>query len=207
MRFSWIIIMVLVVGCSISSNQSQKVVRASFKFNEPPYLSPLLIRELQTSIADFPDHAQVVALDVAECQDSNRFFGEVKVRVEKDGESPIVYGEHEIEGTNQNEYFSYQWLGATSKGIHVLLTKDSGGGTMVDTGIMLVEFAEDAAYSHTNGKLERNRGRILIRRVGEFPLGDRYSGVVRMIGDELHISKDAGSHANLVKEDVVIEVR
>ena len=192
MRFSKLFPLLLIAGCSMNRCLPLKRVdpESTHYLNKSPFISPLLIRELQTWISDYPDHAQVVALDVAECQGSNRFSGEIQVVPGKNGKSPTIFVEEAIGSADRKDYFSYEWLGKSSSGIHVLITKDSGGGTMVETGIMLVEFVHEKAYSLENKKWKRNRHRTLIRRVGEYSLGDRYLGHARLEGEKLVIPKD-----------------
>jgi hypothetical protein len=180
----------------IADQESPKV----YFLNKQPYLSPRIIKELSTLISDAPNHAQVVSLDVLECQNSNRFHGPITI---SKGDAPKIVSTDYDNGA----YFSYIFIGKTRSGNHILLTRSSGGGTLVETEIMIVEFITDHAYKLSSNTLTRSRQRLTIKRTWGFSLGDRYLGNVFFDGNELHISKDKNSYSNLISEDIVIKIR
>ena len=83
----------VVAGCSHRAVQKHDVVPNEdfpFSFGHAPFISPRIIQDLSAWISDHGD--QIVAINVLESQDSNRYFGNVQVR-KVEGQPPFVFNE------------------------------------------------------------------------------------------------------------------
>ena len=155
---------------SISLNPRRGVIgslenfRYSFTRNE--LVNPLIIRDLYGWHSDIKD--QIVAIDIDGANRSNRYFSD-RITVRGDGRTPIVCAECD------EQIFSYQYLGRSVSGIHLLRVADSGGGSGVFGAIVFVTVSLDIAVELSpNGTARTNR--IVIKKIGSLPLGDRYDG-------------------------------
>ena len=151
----------------------------------PPYLHPAIIHDLATWPSDTGD--QVVAINLTDAQHSNRYFGEVQTETH-DGVSTLV------SYLPDEGQFSYQYVGRTDDNVHVLRIDEASGGSATFVSLMFVTFARDhgLAGEPEAGRLTLNRPRLLIRKLGELPLGDRYDGQLKVEGNRLFIGKDTG---------------
>ena len=87
-------------------------------------------------------------------------------------------------------WFSYKRVGTLRNGVHVLETWENGGGSGVFTSVLFVTFAIDDDLGVTSrNELERRR-RLLMKRVGEVGIGDRYLGTVTVRDDTVEVSAD-----------------
>jgi hypothetical protein len=93
-------------------------------------------------------------------------------------------------------YFMYRHLGHTSNGIHVVQTASSGGGSGVFMHVLFLRFEEDHAYQEGV-----QRKRLLLRRVGDLSLGDRYDGDLLLEDSRLLIGASRD-----VKEPMTVEL-
>lgn len=155
-------------------------------FDHPPYLNPRIIQDLSTWISDSED--QVVAINVLAAQHSNQFFADVQTR-QITNASPYVYFQDES-GTE----FGYQFIGKTSSDIYVLETVSVSGGSGDFRNLMLVKFVSDRGMScdWKRGELKPGPKRLLIKKVGEIALGDRWDGKLTIRGDSICVGKDHG---------------
>jgi len=181
-------LLALLTGCSAPTPRADEPCG----FSKPPYVHPKIIEDLSTWLSDCGD--QVVAINLTDSQDSNRYYGDVKTN-EYPGEAPFVYVR---DGT---ETFGYEHVGTTDSGIHVLLTVSRGGGTGVFVNLMLVRFEHDDGVDADweEGVIRRGRPRLLIRKLGEIGRGDRWSGTRRVRGDEVLVGKDEGMFAGTTR--------
>jgi hypothetical protein len=85
----------------------------------------------------------VLSVDVAAATGTNRFFGEVTASAK--GASTKTEG-----GT-----FSYEWIGRAKNGQHVLVTRESGDGTLVSTSLVIVELESDDGVNEAGKKYLR----------------------------------------------------
>ena len=153
---------------------------------------PLAVQELASGVADpLPGP---IAIDVEGTYDSNRYFGEY---AEKEGRVLI---ELKTDGTSQG-WFGYEYLGRLANGFHVLRTFDNGGGTGVFQNLLLIKCAVDYEYG---GEGER-RNRLVMTRMGEILLGDRYSGRTKLQSDRNVIT--IGADNRYFDQDRVIRIR
>jgi hypothetical protein len=156
-----------------------------YSFERSPYINPKVVQDLTTSLSDHGDH--VVAINLLDSQKSNRYHGDVKVRKIK-GKQPFVYFQEN--GTQ----FGYQHVGTTTSGIHVLLTSESGDGSGTFESLLLLTIEDDKGLSiNLDEKSTRqDRPRLLLMKLGSTCLGDRWSGDLKVKGNELFIGKDKG---------------
>jgi uncharacterized protein len=180
-------------------------------FTAAPFISPRIINELSTWLSDHGD--QIVAINLTDAQDSNRYFGDVDTK--RDGAG--TYVSFRTPGDTPGEpdaEFGYTHVGRTASGIDVLRTRESGGGSGVFEDLLLVKLER----SETGGELKSTAGktetftfkkpRLLIRKLGAIGLGDRWNGNIKITGDQIAIGKDRGplsdvepSKARLIKID------
>lgn len=160
-----------------------------YSFDHPPYVHPKIIQDLSTWISDIGD--QVVAINLLDSQKSNRYFGDILVR-EVSGDSPFIYVKEEK--FHETSIFGYQYIGTTKSGVYVLRTSSSGGGSGVDESLMFLTVRRDKGLSVDWDKLSirPERERIVLQKLGEIVLGDRWNGKLRIEGNKIFIGKDQG---------------
>lgn len=170
---------VALAGCATQRGQT----RVPYDFSKPPYVHPRIVEDLTTWLSDSGD--QVVAINLLDAQDSNRYSGDVLTR-ETGRASPFVHVR------NGKEIFGYEYVGTTRAGVSVLRTSYSGGGTGVFECLLLVRFDTDVGFGcdWRDRVVRPGRERILIRKLGEIPLGDRWSGRLQVRGDEIVVGRD-----------------
>ncbi|MCK6460529.1 MAG: hypothetical protein L6Q95_11625 [Planctomycetes bacterium] len=159
-----------------------------WSFSAPPYVHPRIIEDLSTWLSDGGD--QVVAINLLDAQGSNRYHGDILTR-EGPGGASFVYTR------DGRAMFGYEHVGTTTSGVHVLLTSDCGGGTGVFVDLMLVRIETDRGFAvdWEGGAIRPARRRLLIRKLGEIPLGDRWSGRLEVRGNDILVGRDEGFFA------------
>jgi uncharacterized protein len=168
---------------------------ADHSFTKAPFISPMIVDDLSGSVSDEGD--QIIAINLTDSVDSNRYSCEVKVQ-KSANESPFVYCETPGEEGERPESFGYQFVGRTTSGIDVLQTRESGGGTGVFENLLLVRVDVDAGGSALepaggrNQTLTFKKKRLVIKKLGEIGLGDRWSGRLKVAGNEISIGNDTG---------------
>lgn len=174
----WIIIS-FSSGSSLASEET-------FHFDHPPYIHPAIIKDLSTWLSDTGD--QVVAINLTDSQDSNRYSESIQVRPIT-GENPYIYF---IEG--RGESFGYQYVGQTKDGAHILYISDSGGGSGVFKNLMFVMIEPDKGivFNEEEQTITSTKERLIIKKLGAVSLGDRWAGTLTINGNELVIGKDEG---------------
>lgn len=146
-----------------------------FSFFSPEFINPKIIEDLEGWISDGGDQEwisdggdQVVAINIMGSNSSNKYHGEVSVKKTKN--YPIICCN---EG---GAYFSYQYIGCSFNGIHMIRTWSWGGGSGVFGRIIFLIITLDRSIdSNSSGKII-TRDRVVIKKVGNLPLGDRYDG-------------------------------
>lgn len=160
-----------------------------YSFRWVPFINPRIIQDLSCWISDKGD--QVVAINLTDSQDSNRYDADTQVR-EIEGQNPYVF----VSTTNNDETseFGYQYIGRTTSGINVLLTSDSEDGSGVFKKLLLVTFEHDQGISYDWDKKVTNtkKKRVLIRKAGEIFLGDRWAGELSVTGNSILVGQDTG---------------
>ncbi|GEM_PF-3396592 len=149
-----------------------------YSFVHKEYIHPKIINDLIGWISDIGQ--QIVSINLADSNNSNRYFGEIQIR-DFEGRKFVEW----IEGI---ESFSYEYLGTSESGVHVLHTVDCGGGSGLFHHLVFVVLEQDDGLQYEDEpKLIK---RPLIRMIGRIGLGDRYSGKVRFDRGVLRVSKD-----------------
>ena len=161
---------------------------ARYSFTHPPFVHPRIIEDLSTWISDSGD--QVVAINLLDAQGSNRYFGDIHTYGSC---HPFVYSAREDGGR-----FGYRYVGMTASGVHVLHVSDSGGGSSVFNWLTLLAIQRDLGvdcceWDGRAATVHANRPRLLLEKLGEITLGDRWSGALRISGNALIVGEDKGN--------------
>lgn len=178
--------------------------KSELSFCQPPFVHPRIIQDLLAWESDGGD--QVVAINLTDSQGSNRYYGEIKVQPSEAAQKhpQVSTTVRSGQGSEQQEdTIVYQYVGTTSSGVHVLTTWQWGSGTMVSRRLLLVTIEEDPGIDQSpaaqgggignrNGALRFNRPRLLIRKLGELVLGDRWEGALRVEGNKILVGHDEG---------------
>ena len=163
------------------------IVEYAYSFVRAPFIHPKIIQDLSTWLSDRGD--QVVAINLSDSQASNRYFGDVGVN-HTAGQCPFVYTEE------KSQRFGYQYIGMIESGVHVLYTSDWGGGSGVFKQLILLtlefDYGIDCCDWDVQTAIRADRKRLLIKKLGEIGLGDRWSGQLSASGNELRIGRDEG---------------
>lgn len=163
-------------------DQTLECAQKYFVMNGRP-INPMIIKDFGSWISDSGD--QVVEINLLDSQTSNKYFCS-HYEAQKQGK----YFSVEVFPASKEEYsFRYHIEGMTSNGIFVLQTSQwGGGGTMVDNRLLFVRILKGVGFGDVeNDKLSLNHKRILIEKLGEFPLGDRVYATVKIEGNTLFI--------------------
>lgn len=182
--------------------QAERRVHATYSLKQAPFVHPKIIGDLTGMLSDTGN--QVVAINLLDSQDSNRYYGEIFVTPKTD---PLVPSWPWVSTKNREpsedvkrgdspgqEYHAYRYLGSTLSDLEVLHTQYSGGGSGVFNRLMFVKIESDygAEYallrnidSGSNAAEPDFRHREVLRIVGKIPLGDRWRGTVEVIGDDV----------------------
>jgi uncharacterized protein len=168
----------------------------SYSFTRAPFINPKLINDLSTELSDRGD--QVLAINLTDSETSNRYACDVKV-AKTGNRYPYVYAQDSVEGGDARPAeFGYRYVGRTTSGIDVLFISESGGGSGVFEGLMLVQISEEIggpAIEPASGLAQTmtfKRKQIVIKKLGEIGLGDRWDGILEVKGNEISIGKDTG---------------
>jgi hypothetical protein len=155
-----------------------------YSFVREDYIHPLIVRELLGGISD-PGET-VVAVDLAQANRSNRFWGEFSVR----GQDRRLWVEWR---NNQREFFTYSYIATSPSGVYMVECHDCVGGSGVFVWISLLAFDCDRSLHEENSGDLHTRERILLKTLGSIGLGDRYAGEIKY-GDDglLVIGPDEG---------------
>lgn len=180
-------------------------------FEKSPFVHPKIIEDLSTWASDSGE--QVVAVNLDESENTNRYFGDIQVNGTV---RPFVFYENPDECKESGcpmgaPSFGYRVIGRTPTGVYVLFTEWSGGGSGRFRRILLVSLEKERGltnYSRGTAMLQLDRERRLIKRLGEIALGDRYEGEIVLKGNRLEIGQDEYSHsAGLFPKPVSIEIK
>ena len=193
----WIAVPIVVALAYAASNGvAAEAGIAVYSFTAAPFIPPKVVADLSTWLSDGGD--QVVAVNLTDSVDSNRYSGAIKTSGNAQG-NPFVFSESECEEVAKESCanlgppsFGYRLVGRADNGVYVLFTEESGGGTGRFRNLMFVVLEKDKAldYDEKNGVLRLSRERWLIRKLGEVALGDRYDGKVAVSGNRVLIAAD-----------------
>ena len=175
---------------------------ATYSFRTAPFIHPKIVGDLVGSLADAGD--QVVAINLLDSQDSNRYYGEIFVTPQTDPLVPSWPWLYALDGEpyaaappgsiRGQELFAYRYVGSTPSGLDVLHYTYSGGGSGLFSSVVFVRIESDvgvdygrpAGVHHAQGPVGPEiRRRELIRMVGRIPLGDRWQGTIEVVGNDV----------------------
>lgn len=166
-----------------SSSAEMTTVRAQqaeaddrFTFRAEP-ISPRVVEDLLSWLSDGPS-GPVAAIELDLAFHSNRYSGENVAAPEGwfrvDTPDPA---------SGVTDWIAYKRLGRLANGVHVLLTKQGGGGTGVFMSLLLVTFDIGDAYGEDGAK----HPRLVMTRHVEIPVGDRFEGPITVAPHEIRI--------------------
>jgi hypothetical protein len=156
----------------ISLNPRRGVIKSlpfnGYSFVEDRWINPLIIDDLSGWLSDVGD--QVVAIDINGANRSNRYFYD-ELLIDKEVAPPRVTVHHKTES------FSYQYVGCSFTGVHILQTWAYGSGSGVFCNLVFVTLTNDISVNFEPSSIERTE-RLIIKKIASIPLGDRYDGRV-----------------------------
>ena len=141
---------------------------AKYSFVNSEFINPRILEDLIGWLSDTGN--QIVSINVADSNRSNRYFGNITYQQTENGFPRVT--------SSYNEgWFSYQYVGRSFSGIHIVQTWSNGGGSGIFCNIVLVTLSLDSALEYGKERNEKNT-RFVIKLVGSLPLGDRYEGSI-----------------------------
>ena len=189
-------------GEHLEPAERQRRFHAAYSFRKAPFVHPKIVNDLIGNLSDVGD--QVVAINLLDSQDSNRYFGEIFVTPQTDPlvpSWPWVYSlngeptrDGELGDSWGQEYYAYRYLRSTDSGLDVLHARYSGGGSGVFNYVMFVRTEADYGIEYPlartvdsgqNAAEPKIHDRELIRILGRIPLGDRWIGTVEVAGNDV----------------------
>lgn len=165
---------------SLTFDQNLECTQKYFVINGQP-INPMIIKDLSASLSDGGD--QVVAINLLQSQNSNKYFHSGKFETKKHGKYYSATLEIPVESSGQSPHgiFDYDVEGVTQNGIVVIQTAENGGGTGTFYSLLFVRIRKDVGLvDGENGKIDLNHKRILIEKLGAITLGDRKKAVVKI---------------------------
>ncbi len=179
--------------------EALKEAELHFTFRGNP-INPLALQQLSPWISDSLPGA--VAVDIAgTAADTNQYSAEVEK-----SEKGLITVKKSDKKTGEESSFTYKYLGrlANGKGAHIVETWDWGGGSGVFTHLLLLNFRLDSEYTGTGAPRER----LVLTRVGEIHLGDRFDGLVTIKPDQIVIGEsNVIGEGSIKKSPRVIPIR
>ena len=184
------------------SSERKPRLYATYSFKKAPFVHPKIINELVGNLSDLGD--QVVAINLLDSQDSNRYFGETSVTPQLDPMEPSWPWVYSVDGEESahkepgelwgRPLYAYQWLGSTQSGLDVLHVRYSGGGSGIFNWVVFTRIEVDQRLDYplarnVDSRMEAARPefrvRELLRFVGRIPLGDRWLGTIEVDGNDV----------------------
>ena len=163
-----------------------------YSFSKPEYIHPEIVEELDGWISDgLPVYA---AVDLEGAMRSNRFFLPPEERGTPGADGWIRVEKKSEFSCDNNPYYRYKFIGVTPSGTHIIQTAWSGGGTGIFCRVLFMRFQTDEVLTSSLNKTT-TRTRVLLRCIGDRPLGDRYCGDVTYADGVLTIG--AGSRVDI----------
>lgn len=166
-----------------SSANERTAVRAQqaeaddrFTFRAEP-ISPRVVEDLLSWLSDGPS-GPVAAVELDLAFHSNRYSGDLVA----DPEGWFRVDTPDT-ATGVVNWIAYKRLGRLANGVHVLSTRQGGGGTGVFASLLLVTFDIGDAYGEDGAK----HPRLVMTRHVEIPVGDRFDGPIAVTAHEIRI--------------------
>lgn len=174
-----------------------RMIAAGRSFARAPFVHPRVVQEISTP---FNASSSPTVVSLTEAEGDDRYDDEVEI-VPVEGECPFLRVEPMVNGYGPASYFGYQYVGRTNSGVQVFFISESGGGSGSFRNLLLavLEFAEEtqpAPAAREGAASPAVRERIVLRKLDEVPLGDRWDGKIRIRGNELWIGEDDGWFAH-----------
>jgi hypothetical protein len=153
-------------------------------FVRPPFIRPEVIKALtESGMSDSkPSPRALTTVDRSDGAAVKLFAREATTRGVKG--LPYVYYETRDKDDPEGivEEFGYRAIGRTASGVDVLQTFESGGGSMTFEALLLVSLEYD----------KKKPDQVVLKRVQQINLGDRWDGDLNVVGNEIHIGPDTG---------------
>ena len=183
-------------------SQREPRLHATYSFKQAPFVHPKIINDLVGYLSDTGD--QVVAINLLDSQESNRYFGEIAVTPQADPMEPSWPWVYSVDGEENADkrlgelwgrpWYAYRYVGSTQGGLDVLHVRYSGGGSGIFNRVVFTRTEMDRGVdyplareveSRTAAARPEVRDRELIRFVGKIPLGDRWVGTVEVVENDV----------------------
>ncbi len=164
-----------------------------YSFTREPFVHPAIIADIHSRSSDTGD--QVVAIDLVWSQRSNRYHGDLRVSQRETGHPSISVMRTDAAG-NTVGFNGYQYVGMSDSGVHVFLVwlNYGGSGNWYNLLFATVERDQQGMVfgGWKNPVIRSGDERLLIKKIGQIYLGDRWNGELRITGNELLVGKDKG---------------
>ena len=184
-------------------DETKTQTHSAYSFDKHPFIHPRIVGDLVGYMSDAGD--QVVAINLLDSQDSNRYYGEIHLAAPANTTFlpyPWVYSaKHELAFNEEPAYYfgiafdAYRYIGTTSNGLYVIHKRQSGGGAGVFNRLLFVAIEMDYSYDYPLSKeappsregiaTPALQPRENVKLVGRILLGDRWYGTIEVIGDEI----------------------
>lgn len=190
-------------------------VETGVSFARSPFVHPHVI---ETFVAWSDVH--VVGIDLLDAErvefpqerteEWDRYSGEIYIR-EIEGACPVVSWLRPHENRYGAGAFSYDYVGMTDSGVHVLFTSDWGGGSGVFQSLLFLILEsssgivpnrdwddlddggmESGSHRLWDAVVRPATDRIVARKLGEITLGDRWDGNLRVRANDVFVGQDQG---------------
>lgn len=169
---------------------NQEVARHfPYSFVEPPYISPHVIHSLSPP---WPSYAEndVVAIELWNGQS----------RTITNYEFPSFSRELD---SLETASFEYLYIGKTNQDVYVLLTDECTGGRGQFKGLLFLTIEVDPYLTDEDGERER----VIIKRVGEHFLGDRWFGQVDVKSNQVLVVTEGYHHHEIEPQSVTLDLQ
>ena len=184
-------------------------IDSKYSFTKGPTIHPKIISDLLGYVSDTGD--QVVAINLLDSQDSNRYHGDIATSPPIDSVEPSWSWAFSVDrkpGSDRTAesglypwyayrgytWYAYRYVGSTQSGLDVIHARRSSGVAGVGNYVMFIRLELDHGAEYPlPWELEGQRGpaepevrhRELIRLVGSISLGDRWLGTVEIDGNDV----------------------
>ncbi|MCP5490125.1 MAG: ankyrin repeat domain-containing protein [Chlamydiales bacterium] len=169
---------------------SQDVTRSfPYSFVEPPYISPYVIHSLTPP---WPSYAQN--------DESAIELWNGQSKAIENYEFPAFTQEL---GSLETASFEYSYIGKTDQDVYVLLTDECTGGRGQFKGLLFFTIEVEPYLADENGERER----IVIKRVGEHFLGDRWFGQLKVEGNQVTLLTEGYRQTEIKPQSVILDLQ
>jgi hypothetical protein len=176
--------------------QNSKILKNSkYSFYEKDkiLINPKIIQELEGFLSDKGD--EVSSINLVNSNYSNKYFINKIDVINENSKYPIIG--YKID----NESYHYQYIGTTFSGINIIRTFSWGGGSGIFGDLLFLILQNDTFFTLDNNKVKKT-DRIILKKIGYIPLGDRYNGNIYYKYGILKIEKNLNNNIydNLYKK-------